>query len=372
MKTTLLFLSVFLSAHLFGQDVYIPDANFKAWLVGNNLINTNSDTEIQLSEASAFTGTIDCSGQSIYDLTGIEAFTALTELYCHNNQLTSLDLSSNSALEILHCASNQLTYVDVASNTALINLNCQGNQLTSLNISSNIDLESIYCGLNQLTSLDLSSNTSLTFLDCFGNQLTSLDVSNNTSLGLMGCGSNQLASLDVSNNTVLTVLSCINNQLECLNLKNGNNAYLISLSASGNPNLTCIEVDDVNYSTTNWTSIDAQTSFSMDCNNNGCSCVPSFSSITAEGLDTYTAPSGAVYTTEGIYMDTILNAAGCDSIITINLSMNFAGIMETNTPPKQLIRIVDILGRATPFKPNIPLIYVYDDGSIEKVFSVEY
>ena len=218
----------------------------------------------------------------------------------------------------------------------------------------------------------MSSNTSLTFLDCQGNQIGSLDVSNNTSLGLLGCGSNQLASLDVSNNTVLTVLYCVNNQLECLNLKNGNNTYLISLLASGNPNLTCIEVDDVNYSTTNWTSIDAQTSFSMDCNNDGCSCVPSFSSITAEGLDTYTAPSGAVYTTEGIYMDTILNAAGCDSIITINLSMNFAGIMETNTPPKQLLRIVDVLGRATPFKPNAPLIYVYDDGSIEKVFSVEY
>ena len=29
-----------------------------------------------------------------------------------------------------------------------------------------------------------------------------------------------------------------------------------------NPNLTCILVDDVNYSTTNWTNIDPQTSFS--------------------------------------------------------------------------------------------------------------
>ena len=330
MKKTLLFLSVFLSAHLFAQNVNIPDANFKSYLVGNSAINTNSDTEIQLSEASAFTGTIDCNGQNIYDLTGIEAF------------------------------------------TALISLNCQGNQIASLDLSTNTALETIYCGVNQLTSLDLSSNTSLTFLDCFGNQLTSLDVSNNTSLGLMGCGSNQLASLDVSNNTVLTVLFCDNNQLECLNVKNGNNTYLINLLASGNPNLTCIEVDDVNYSTANWTSIDPWAYFNTDCNNNGCLCVPSFSSITAEGLDTYTAPSGAVYTTEGIYIDTILNAAGCDSIITINLSMNFAGIMETNTPPKQLIRIVDVLGRATPFKPNIPLIYVYDDGSIEKVFSVEY
>ena len=73
----------------FGQNVYIPDANFKAYLVGNTAINTNGDTEIQVSEAIVFNGTIDCNSLNISDLTGIEDFTALTELYCHNNYLTS-------------------------------------------------------------------------------------------------------------------------------------------------------------------------------------------------------------------------------------------------------------------------------------------
>ena len=360
-----------MSVSFFGQNVNIPDANFKAYLVGNSLINTNSDTEIQVSEASAFTGTIDCNGQNIYDLTGIEAFTALTYLYCHNNYLTSLNVSSNSALETLHCSQNQLLSLDIFSNTALIFLNCQGNQIGTLDLSNNTALETIYCALNQLVSLDLSSNISLTFLDCFGNQITSLDVSNNTSLGLMGCGSNQLASLDVSNNTVLAALVCENNQLECLNFKNGNNTLLVTFAASGNPSLTCIEVDDVNYSTANWTSIDPWSYFSTDCNNNGCLCVPSFSSITAEGIDSYTAPSGAVYTTEGVYVDTIPNVAGCDSIITINLSMNFTGIGDLNTIPKQPIKIVDLLGRDTPFKPNRPLIYVYDDGSVERKMMIK-
>ena len=45
----------------FGQNVNIPDANFKAYLVGNSLINTNGDNEIQVSEATIFNGTIDCS-----------------------------------------------------------------------------------------------------------------------------------------------------------------------------------------------------------------------------------------------------------------------------------------------------------------------
>ena len=38
--------------------------------------------------------------------------------------------------------------------------------------------------------------------------------------------------------------------------------------------------------------------------------------------------------------------------------------------PKKLIRILDLLGRETTFKPNTPLIYQYDDGSVEKVMEV--
>ena len=91
MKNTLLFLSVFLSTSLLGQSVYIPDASFKAILVGNSAINTNGDTEIQMSEASSYNGGIECFGSNISDLTGVEAFTSLTGLFCTANNLTSLD-----------------------------------------------------------------------------------------------------------------------------------------------------------------------------------------------------------------------------------------------------------------------------------------
>ncbi len=98
------------------QNVNIPDANFKAYLVGNTLINTNLDTEIQLSEASAFTGDINCPNLGITDFTGIEAFTALTYLTCWGNNLTSLDISQNVALTLLNCNSNPLTNLNVSQN----------------------------------------------------------------------------------------------------------------------------------------------------------------------------------------------------------------------------------------------------------------
>ncbi|MNJ83994.1 hypothetical protein D3C87_14270 [compost metagenome] len=49
----------------------------------------------------------------------------------------------------------------------------------------------------------------------------------------------------------------------------------------------------------------------------------------------------------------------------------FLGINELNTKDKQLVKIVDLTGRETEDKPNTPLIYIYDDGTTEKIFRVE-
>ena len=202
----------------FGQpsNVYIPDANFKAYLVGNTAINTNGDNEIQVSEATPFVGSINCSNLGIFDLTGIEAFTALTNLNCEQNQLAILDVSTNTDLTSLICNTNQLTILDVSANISLTVLGCVSNQLNSLDVSTNTNLNSLYCSANQLTSLDLSNNTALTELISNANQLTSLDISANTALTQLYCNANQLTSLDVSTNTDLTFLDCQVNQLTSL------------------------------------------------------------------------------------------------------------------------------------------------------------
>jgi Leucine-rich repeat (LRR) protein len=75
------------------------------------------------------------------------------------NQLTSLDVSKNTALTGLMCENNQLTSIDVSKNTALFVLHCNNNQLTSLDVSKNTELLWLWCHSNQLTSLDLITNT---------------------------------------------------------------------------------------------------------------------------------------------------------------------------------------------------------------------
>ena len=42
-----------------------------------------------------------------------------------------------------------------------------------------------------------------------------------------------------------------------------------------------------------------------------------------------------------------------------------------NSKKRQLIQLLDMMGRETTFKPNTPLIYIYDDGSTEKLFTIE-
>ncbi|MAW21330.1 MAG: hypothetical protein CMD16_02900 [Flavobacteriales bacterium] len=448
----------------FGQNVNIPDANFKAYLVGNTAINTNGDTEIQVSEAAAFNGTVNCYQMNISDLTGIEAFTALTYLHCMDNQITTLDISQNTALVGLSCGENQLTSLDVSNNTSLVefdcrdnlltsldvrngnninmgfmdicfnngigtfdnpylncinvddstfsanfwtfngwfeidphhyfsnncnpsktyvpdnnfeqklinlgydgflddsvmtaqikiiinldvqfqnisdltgiedftnleNLDCGYNQLTSLDVSNNTALNILYCRENQLTSLDVSNNTALNVLYCRENQITSLDVSNNTALELLNCGTNQITSLDVSNNTALNILycrenqltnldvsnntalellNCATNQLTSLDLRSGNNVNLDSLFCWYNSNLYCIDVDDAVWSTNNWTDIDSQHYFSTNC------ALPSQ--------------------------------------------------VQEHSINKEILKVTDLLGRETK-NTNQPLLYLYDDGTVEK------
>lgn len=261
-----------LSNFVNAQNVIIPDANFKNYLISVPAINTNSDGQIQVSEAAAFSGTINASYKNISDLSGIEAFTALTGLDCSNNQLTGLDCTFNTSLKTLACRNNQLTGLNVMSNSLLTSISCENNLLPNLNIANNTALIAVSCGNNQLPSLFLDNNTSLQYLYCQDNQLTSLYL---------------------HQHLALKELRCNNNQLAILNVKNGNNSNFTAFHAYNNSNLTCITVDNVGYSNSNWSAgKDATVVFSTDCLNLGVAGVE----IGDEGYFVYPNPSNGIFT----------------------------------------------------------------------------
>jgi hypothetical protein len=132
-----------------------PDDKFEQILIDLGY-DTTLDDSVLTANISGVT-TLDVENKSISDLTGIEAFVALTYLNCIDNQLTSLDVSKNTALEQLFLVTNDLTSLDVSKNTALIRLWCNSNQLTSLNIKNGVT--------TQLTKFIATENPNLTCIE---------------------------------------------------------------------------------------------------------------------------------------------------------------------------------------------------------------
>ena len=146
----------------------------------------------------------------------LEGLTVLTQFFCRDNELSSLNVAKNTFLTVLYCDDNKLTSLDVTKNTFLTYLDCSDNPLKNLNLSNNTALIDLRCAHNQLTSLDVSKNTLLTYLTCCNNQLSSLDMTN--SLTYLDCSGNRLTSLDVSKNTSLYSLACYNNSITSLDV----------------------------------------------------------------------------------------------------------------------------------------------------------
>ncbi|GAA3574103.1 T9SS type A sorting domain-containing protein [Snuella lapsa] len=277
MKTKLFFcLLVLISFAAPSQTTSIPDDKFEEYLETHDA----NGNVVTLGHASSMgdgiidndmvpTSKIDIvtelriNGWGIYDLTGIEDFTALqifdcnlnpittmklpsgnnlVELYCHNLDLTDLDVSSHTALNVLNCRFNDISSLNLSANTNLINLDCWGNPLGSLtltnltelkilncqdtmlgglDLSTNTKLEILSCGFNDLTGLNLTNNTALTNVFCYANSaMTSLQLPNTGTLVKLECYGCKLGSLDISNNTGLTYLTCQQNILTNLDATN--------------------------------------------------------------------------------------------------------------------------------------------------------
>lgn len=124
------------------------------------------------------------------------------------------------------------------------------------------------------------------------------------------CGDNNLTTLDLSNNPLLFEVNCNTNQLTYIDVRNGNNQGLWYFNSMFNLSLNCIDVNDVPYAEYAW-NVDTWTLFNNNCN--------------STEVSNYSSSSN-----------------------------------------KRLIQVVDIFGRDVTPKPNIPLFYIYSDGSVEK------
>ena len=203
----LLTLSILLTCGVaFSQVTIIPDSSFEGKLIA---LGWDSDGQVngQVLTADISNRTqLNCSSLAITDLTGIQDFTGLTKLYCQQNSLSSLDVTNLTSLTLLSCRDNAIAgMLDLTNNTALTEVLIQNNSIEG--------------------TIDLSAASGLIKFIAYGNKLT------------------------------------------FVNIKNGNNTNFAAdahFNVTNNPDLTCVQVDDVTYSTANWTKKAASTIFSLN------------------------------------------------------------------------------------------------------------
>lgn len=113
--------------------------NAQEWLDQNNpKEQRNKIIELNISEKK-LEGSLD-----------LQEFPSLEWLDCHNNQITSLNISNCKNLEALFCDSNKLTSLDLTSCQKLKMLECSDNYLKKFNYFS--------CNPDKLTLLNVSDN----------------------------------------------------------------------------------------------------------------------------------------------------------------------------------------------------------------------
>ncbi|WP_452227020.1 DUF7619 domain-containing protein [Lacinutrix cladophorae] len=153
-------------------------------------------------------------------------------------------------------------YVLTANINTLLSLNAGFSNISDLTgIEDFIALESLTCSNNNLISLDVTNNTALKTLLCNNNQLTTIDLSQNPLLEFLSLNDNMFEHLDFSGHPLVYRLNVSSNNLQSLNVKNGNNINFVQYASFNNPSLTCIEVDDATWSTTNWSFKDAASTY---------------------------------------------------------------------------------------------------------------
>ena len=152
--------------------------------------------------------------KGISTLKGVEHFRFLKILNCEYNNLTSLDLSKNTALHTVVCYDNQLTELVLP----YLEFNPSGNHFTTID-----------CSLNNLSSLRVPIRFAPYFqLDCSYNKLSELIITSQQDVNdaIVDCSHNNLSNIDFGERINLWDLDCSYNNFTSLNLSKRNFAEL--------------------------------------------------------------------------------------------------------------------------------------------------
>lgn len=209
--------------------------------------------------------------------------------------------------------------------TAQTNLSCNGNSSGSLTVTS------VHGGPNYAYAWSNGSTTSSGASTT--NTVSNLSAGTYTVTVTDMSGLSKTASATITEPTLLVASSIVDEQESCLNTMDGQltasatggtppYSYAWSTSTSSVPFATTATINGLTASAYTVTVTDA----------NGCTAIindtiihklATTNTVSYTACDSMVSPSG-IYTwnTSGAYIDTLVNSIGCDSILMINLTIN--------------------------------------------------
>ncbi|MBQ6208411.1 MAG: hypothetical protein IJK42_01370 [Prevotella sp.] len=239
------------------DEVHFPDAPFRQWVLDN--ADEDKDGKLTKDEIRRVK-VIDAHDQGIRDITGIEHFIYVEEVYLYNNYIREVDFTYNVRLRKLHVYNNEITKVnvtynvelvefyiynnyittiDVTKNVKLVRFHIYNNYITQINLRYNVELVDLYIYNNRLTYIDLTYNIKLVRLHIYNNYITQINLRYNVELVDLYIYNNRLTTIDLTYNIKLVRLHIYNNYLTDINLRY--NVELVDLYIYNN-RLTTIDL----------------------------------------------------------------------------------------------------------------------------------
>jgi hypothetical protein len=208
MKTKILLIILVFTTFCKAQVINVPDNNLKLALLNHiPAIDTNSNGQIETSEAQILTEELILNNKSITNITGIEAFINVKKINLATNNLAStvsfplvfnsllvleeLDLSNNNQILAVNCnqvvplkklvLDSDVSSVLLNSQTQLLELKCSSPTFQSLSALNKTQIQKLNIffsetttyinlslgSLNNLTELYLDSHNNVPYLNAF-------------------------------------------------------------------------------------------------------------------------------------------------------------------------------------------------------------
>ena len=272
----------------FSQKTYVPDDNFENHLEANGMGDGIALNDSVLTSNINAVNALYVMSKNISDLTGIEDFITLSTLFCYSNAISELDISNNTQLLTFLAANNLLSCIKVWDATPFTN------STITVNIDPGVSL--------YVDNHPPINTTECDAYDWNGMTYTSSGIYTYSTTNADGCDSTATLNLTINNSTTST--DNVGTHCDSYTWVDGityttsnNSATWTTTNAAGCENVATLDLTITNSTSSTDTHI-ACDEFMWNCDGN-----------------TYTSSNNtATYT--------YTNAAGCDSVVTLDLTIN--------------------------------------------------